>query len=48
MNADLSGSMWSVAPESATIKDVVVTESRKRTDMGTGGFLRRARTVLGR
>lgn len=40
--------MWSVAPESATSKDVVVTEARNQTDVGAGGFLRRARTVLGR
>jgi hypothetical protein len=48
MNADLSGRMWSVAPKSATSKEVCLTLPRKRTIECGGELFGNARTVLGR
>ncbi len=48
MNADLSGSMWSVAPVSATSKDVCFVVPWKWTTECDGGLFSKARTVLGR
>jgi len=48
MNADLSGSMWSVAPESATSREVWGKRLVGETTACDGGFFNRARTVLGR
>ena len=48
MNADLSGSMWSVAPESATSKEVCLALPREQTIECGGGLFSKARTVLGR
>ena len=48
MNADLSGSMWSVAPELATSKEVYLTLPREQTIECGGGLFSKAKTVLGR
>ncbi len=49
MKADLLGSMWSVAPESATKRDVRLhLNAVNGTIECAGGLLRRACTFLGR
>jgi hypothetical protein len=49
MKADLSGSMWSVAPDSATRRDVQLRLNAVNGAIEcTGGLLRRACTFLGR
>jgi hypothetical protein len=49
MKADLSGSMWSVAPESVTRRDVRLQLNAVNGAIEcAGGLLRRACTFLGR